>query len=274
MSVNIINIEHLYYRYSNGNLILNDINISIADNEFVVIAGQNGCGKTTLLKNISGLLRPLQGNIFIKGQNIDKTDISVIADEIGFVMQDPDRQLFVSTVYDEVAFALRHKRFSENEIKNKTEEALEAVGLSDKRDDFPPALGRTDRVKTVFASVIAMGPKIIMLDEPTAGRDYAGCKLLMDITAGLHQKGYTVILVTHNMNIAAEYARRLIVMKAGRVCMDRSPGEIFAKPAELYDAGILPPQITRLSQSLQKHMPLEKLALSPAGLASALTGQG
>ena len=260
-----VNIEHLYYRYNGGKLILNDINLSIADNEFVVIAGENGCGKTTLLKNISGLLRPLQGNIFIRGQNTEKAGVSEIAGKAGFVMQDPDRQLFSAKVFDEVSFAL--KSFGKKEIKEKTEEALTIVGLQDKRDDFPPALSRADRIKIVFASVLAMGPQIIMLDELTAGQDYIGCRLLMDIISGLHQKGYTIILITHNMNIAAEYGRRLVVMKTGKVYMDGSPREVFSRAEELAQAGILPPQITRLSQSLRRRMPLKNEALTPEELA-------
>jgi energy-coupling factor transport system ATP-binding protein len=202
-------------------------------------------------------------------------DIAEIAGEIGFVMQDPDRQLFEATVYDEAAFALknagrRRKAVTKNEIHQKVRESLSAVGLEDRQNAFPPALGRADRVKTVFASILAMGPKIIMLDEPIAGQDSRSCRLIMDILVNLHRQGYTVIMVTHNMNIAAEYARRLIVMKDGHVLLDGKPQEVFARTAELAEAGILPPQITRLSQMLRGHIPLEKDALTPAELAAML----
>ncbi|MDR2718489.1 MAG: energy-coupling factor ABC transporter ATP-binding protein [Treponema sp.] len=265
-----IQLNHLHYRYNSGNFMLNDINLAVAENELTAIVGQNGCGKTTLLKNISGLARPARGNILLRGRDTADMDIADIAAEIGFVMQEPDRQLFESTVYDEVSFALRGRKLAKSQIQEKAEAALSMVGLLDKRDDFPPALGRADRIKTVFAAILAMGPNIIMLDEPFAGQDKQGCRLIMDILANLHRQGYTIILITHNISVIAEYAQRLIVMKNGAVFMDGQPREIFARTAELAQAGILPPQITRLSQSLRKRIPLEKDALSPDELAAML----
>ena len=211
-----LQIEHLYYQYNDGAMILNDINLAIGENDFTVIMGNNGCGKTTLLKNISGLLRPSRGNILLRGTDTARMSVAEIAGEVGFVMQDPDRQLFESTVYDEVAFALkRTMKGRKNEIRGKVEEALSVVGLLDQRDDFPLALNRADRVKTVFAAILALGPRIIMLDEPFAGQDMRGCRLITDILADLHQKGYTILVVTHNINVIAEYARRIVVMDDG-----------------------------------------------------------
>ena len=220
----LIQIKSLGYWYDPGKVILNNINLSIADNEFVIIAGQNGSGKTTLLKNISGILRPSQGTITLRGKDTRTMEIAEIAGEIGFVMQDPDRQLFEQTVYDEVAFALRKKASG---IRERVEEVLGTVGLTDKRDDFPLALSRADRVKAVFAAVLAMGPKIIMLDEPIAGQDARNCRLLMEILQKLHQQGCTIIMVTHSISIAAEYAQRLVVMESGSVVHDGSPGGAF-----------------------------------------------
>jgi energy-coupling factor transport system ATP-binding protein len=213
-----INIEHLYYQYDSDKIILNDVNLAIGENDFTVITGRNGCGKTTLLKNISGLLRPSRGNILLRGADTAKMSIAEIAGEIGFVMQDPDRQLFESTVYDEVAFALKRgvkgRIMKKDEIRGKAEEALSVVGLLDKQGHFPLALGRADRVKTVFAAILALGPRIIMLDEPFAGQDMRGCRLITDILSDLHQKGYTLLVVTHNIGAIAEYARRIVVMDA------------------------------------------------------------
>ena len=212
-----LQIEHLHYQYDSDGMILNDINLAIEENDFTVIMGRNGCGKTTLLKNISGLLRPAQGSILLRGHDTAKMSVAEIAGQIGFVMQDPDRQLFEPTVYDEAAFALnrtmkRSAKERKNEIRDKVEQALSIVGLLDKRDDFPLALSRADRVKTVFAGVLALGPRIIMLDEPFAGQDMSGCRLITDILADLHQKGYTILVVTHNISVIAEYARRIVAM--------------------------------------------------------------
>jgi energy-coupling factor transport system ATP-binding protein len=214
-SSTIIEISGLYYEYVSGNAILHDVNLSFRENDFVAIRGRNGCGKTTLLKNISGLLRPTRGSILLRGRDTAEMSIAQIAGEIGFVMQECDRQLFESTVYNEVAFALKQasRGLTKSEIRDKAEESLSLMGMLDKRDAFPPALGRADRVKTVFAAILAMGPRIIMLDEPIAGQDTKGCHLIMETLASLHGQDYTIIIVTHNTKVIAEYAQRIIEMK-------------------------------------------------------------
>jgi len=264
-----IRISNLRHWYEPGRIILEGINLSIAEGEFTALVGQNGSGKTTLMKNISGLLRPSQGEIFIRGKNTAGMDAAEIAQEAGYVMQDHDNQLFEQTLFDEVAFSLKHT-CSKKETAQKVEEALEAVGLQDKKDAFPPALSRADRIKAVFAAVLAMNTGILLLDEPIAGQDSRGCRMIMDIIAGLHQTGKTILLITHNIGIAARYARRIIVMKNGRVDMDGPPTEIFGQGKKLAEAGILAPQITRLSQELRRHIPLERDAMTPEELAEML----
>jgi energy-coupling factor transport system ATP-binding protein len=222
----VIEISGLHYEYVSGNAVLNNINLSVRDNDFAAIKGSNGCGKTTLLKNISGLLRPQGGSILLRGHDTATMSIAQIAGEIGFIMQECDRQLFESSVYDEVAFSLKRAphRLTKNEIRDKTEESLSVMGLLDKREAFPPALGRADRVKTVFAAILAKGPRIIMLDEPIAGQDAHGCRLIMDTLADLHQRGYTILIVTHNDKVIAEYVHRLIEIKDGNITMDANTG--------------------------------------------------
>jgi energy-coupling factor transport system ATP-binding protein len=255
-----------------GFSVLEDINLSIADNEFTAIIGRNGGGKTTLLKNIAGLLRPTGGEVYIRGKNAREMSVPEIAGEIGFVMQNPDRQLFTATVYDEAAYALRNAKLPEKEIKPRVEAALQAVGLAGETDSFPPGLGRGDRAKAVIASVLAMGSKILILDEPAAGQDYRNSRLIMNIVQDLHERGYTIIFVTHTMLLVAEYARRVIVLKEKRVFMDGPVADIFSRTGELAGAGILPPEITRLSRQLRKELPLEKDALSAAELGDMLLG--
>jgi energy-coupling factor transport system ATP-binding protein len=185
-------------------------------------------------------------------------------------MQNPDAQLFTDTVYREVSFGLKNLGLPESEIRSRTEAALLETGLENQRDAFPLALNRGDRAKTVIASVLAMGPRIIILDEPDTGQDYRGSLRIMDIARGLHKQGYTIIFVTHNMSLAAEYARRLIVMSGKGIFMDGSPGEIFYRADELAVARIIPPQIVRLSLELRKELKLELNALSAAELGQAL----
>jgi energy-coupling factor transport system ATP-binding protein len=224
-----IRIRSLSHWYEPGRIILEGINLSVAEGEFAVIIGQNGSGKTTLMKNISGLLRPRQGEIFIRGKNTAAMDITEIAKEAGYVAQDPDNQLFEQTVFDEAAFSLK-RTGSKKEISEKVDEALETVGLLDKKDAFPPALSRTDRIKTVLAAVLAMNTGILLLDEPLAGQDSS--RVIMDIIAKLRQKGKTILMITHNINIAAQCADRIIVMKNARIATDVAPPETFT-PDEL-----------------------------------------
>ena len=265
---NLLHTEQLGFWYNPENIIFDNINIAFNDNEFTAIAGQNGCGKTTLLKIFTGLLRPQKGNFFIRGKNTREMKTNEIAGEIGFIMQDVESQLFEATVYDETAFSLRHAavKIPENIIRQKTEESLSIVGMIDKRDAFPQALGRADKVKTVFAAVLAMGPKIIILDEPAAGHDRENCRLIMDIASNLREKGYTIIMVSHNMNIIAEYAERLVVLKSSAVFLDGKPREVFEKTSEMAEANLRPPQINRFSRDLQKHLKFGKNALTPEEL--------
>jgi len=266
----VIRVVNCCYSYDSLNNSLENVNLSIAENDFAAIIGQNGCGKSTLLKNICGLLRPSRGEIFINGKNSKELSVSAISREIGFVMQNPDVQLFTDTVYKEVSFALRNLGLSETEIRHRCEQALSAVGLEQQRDAFPLALSRGDRKKTVIAAVLAMGCKTIVLDEPDANQDNYGSHLIMDIARNLNSQGYTILFVTHNMSLAAEYAGRLIVMNRKGICMDGTPGEIFYRADELASLRIVPPQIVRLSLGLQKELPLKSDALDAVKLGETL----
>jgi len=211
-----VRVKNLSFSYPGGTSIEN-INLSVKDNGFVSIIGRNGCGKTTLLKNIAGLLRPSAGEIFIRGKNTGRMAVSDISREAGFVMQNPDNQLFTGTVYNEVSYALKNYNIPKTEIKQRVEEALCAAGLENP-DAFPHALNRADRTRTVIACILAMGCKIIILDEADVGQDYRGIINIMDTARKLHTKGYTIIFVTHNMSLACDYAETIVMMdKKGMV---------------------------------------------------------
>jgi len=214
-----VSIKNLCYSYGQGGAAIENINLSVADNEFLAIIGRNGCGKTTLLKNITGLLRPLSGDIFIRGKNIKDISVCDISKEAGFVMQNPESQLFTDSVYSEVSFALKNAKLPKEEIKKRVNEALDTVGLED-ADAYPPALPRADRTKTVIACVIAMGCRIVIFDEADSGTDYRGSRHIMDIARDLNKKGFTIIFVTHNISLAAQYARRLVVMEKNGITFD------------------------------------------------------
>ena len=214
----VIDIKNLSFLYSNSSGVKN-INLSIAENDFIAIMGDNGCGKTTLLKCVTGLLRPCTGDILIRGKNTKELSVSDISKKMGFVMQNPSAQLFTDSVYKEVAFALKNMRLSKIEIKRRVEAALKAVGLNDE-NAFPPALSGQDRTKTLIACVLAMTGKIIIFDEVDVGNDYCGSLKIMNIARDLHSRGFTIIFITHNMVLAGEYAHRLIKMEKGGIVFD------------------------------------------------------
>jgi energy-coupling factor transport system ATP-binding protein len=265
-----IQIEGLSYSYNPARPVLQDISFSIADNEFAAIVGQNGSGKSTLLKCISGLLRPVQGDILIRGNNTRLMTVSAISREIGFVTQNPDSQLFMDTVYHEAAFALKNAGLPDTEIRARVYDALEAVGLEDKSGAFPPALSRADRAKTVIASVLAMGSKIILFDEPDAGQDYRCGIMIMRLMRDLHARGYTIIFITHTISLAAEYAKRLVIMDKGGIAADGDTRAVLSDAAALERPCIVLPRIVRLSRMLRKDIPLERDALSPPELGDML----
>jgi len=213
-----VEITNFSYSYGSDSF-LGNINLSIADNDFIAIVGRNGCGKTTLLKNIAGLLRPNTGDIYIRGKNTKRLTVSSISREAGFVMQNTDNQLFTDSVYSEVSFALKNAGYSKTEIRRRVEDALRVTGL-DEPDAFPHALNKAGRTRTVIACVLAMGCKIVILDEVDAGQDYRGSLKIMNILKKLHSKGFTIIFVTHNMFLACEYAHRLIMMDKKGIVMD------------------------------------------------------
>jgi energy-coupling factor transporter ATP-binding protein EcfA2 len=215
----VIEISDFCYSYEDD-LCIKNINLSIAENDFAALIGRNGCGKTTLLKNITGLLRPVSGNIFVRGKDVKELSVSAISKEIGFVMQNPDNQLFTGTVFDEVAFALKNSGLPKNEINQRVKDALSAAGLED-INAFPHALSRAERTMTVVACVLAMGCKIIIFDEVDVGQDYRGSRKIMNIARELHSRGYTIIFVTHNMSLVREYAHRLIMMDRNGIIFDK-----------------------------------------------------
>ncbi|MCL2140032.1 MAG: energy-coupling factor ABC transporter ATP-binding protein, partial [Treponema sp.] len=223
-----------------------------------------------LLNVISGLLRPRSGGIFLNEKNISKMNISRRSAEIGYVMQDCDTQLFMQTVHDEIAYGLKCSGKPKSEINEIVDSTLNVMDLYDKKDAYPLALNRSGRIKTVFASIAALGPKILLLDEPFAGQDMRGCKIILDNLMFLRQKGYTVILVTHNMNIAAVYSDRIIIMHDAGLYLNGTPHTVLADADTLAVAGIKPPQITLLGNTLKKHLHFENLPLSPGELAVML----
>ncbi len=252
----IIRIENLTYVYPGEPPVtaLKDINLTIYKGDFIGIIGQNGSGKTTLVKNIVGLLRPTKGKIYFHGEDVSKYTVGELARRIGLILQNPDYQLFALSCEEEVAFGLKNIGLDEKEIEKRIEESLKFVGLYEKRHKYPFALSFGDRRKLAVAVVVAMRPEVIIMDEPTTAQDYKGRYILAELAKKVHEEyGSTIIMISHDMDLIAKYAKRVIVMANGRIIADAHTRKVFQMHDVLRKAFLKPPQITRFAQSLSKY---------------------
>lgn len=226
---------------------LKSVNLKIHEGEFVGIVGQNGSGKTTLVKNIIGLLRPTKGRILFKGEDTSKFTLAKLAKKIGLVLQNPDYQLFTISCHKEIEFGLRNIGVPPEEIEQRVKETLKIVGLENEYETFPFRLSFGERRKLAFAAIAAMKPEVLIMDEPTTAQDYRGRYLLADLAKKMHEKGLTVLMITHDMELVARYADRLIVMGNGEILADGPTREVFQRTEVLNKAFLKPPQITQLA---------------------------
>jgi len=225
---------------------VSDVTLSIQEGEFIALLGQNGSGKTTLAKHLSGLLTPTQGQVFLRGQELRQVPLHELAQEVSYVFQNPDHQLFADTVEGEVAFGPRNIGFGAAEVETRVREALEAVGLSALRRHDPFLLGRGERQRLAVAALLALRPRVLILDEPTTGLDYPEQRHMMELLRRLHRAGRTIIIITHVPWVAAEYAERALLMAQGRLLWDGPLREVCAQADLCTQASFRPPDITLL----------------------------
>jgi energy-coupling factor transporter ATP-binding protein EcfA2 len=245
-----IRTQGLAYHYEPEFPALHGVDLEIADNAYLAIIGQNGSGKTTLVKHFNGLLKPTAGQVWVYGQDTARVTVGQLARTVGYVFQNPDHQIFCASTREEVSFGPRNLGLAADEIRARTDEALQAFDLEPFAAIPPAVLGFGLRRKVSLAAVYAMRPRILILDEPTAGLDGRSARELLRRVDALHATGHTIILVTHDMRIAAERAHELLVMHEGRVLAYGPPREVFARYDDLLRAQIMPPQITQLGRRL------------------------
>ncbi len=231
---------------------LRGVDLKIRRGEFLAIIGQNGSGKTTLAKHFNGLLKPTSGDVIINGLNTNDASIAELAKRVGYVFQNPDHQLCTRTVQDELSFGPRNIGVEPGEIMARVDRVIKMFDLERYRQTHPFLLGRADRLRVAVCSVLTMEPEIIVVDEPTTGQDMRQSYELMEMLKHLNEEGRTVIFITHNMRLVAEYARRTVVMRQGSIVMDDKTAEVFSHPDILADTFLSPPQITQLAQQLGK----------------------
>jgi len=245
-----LKVEEVSYNYPSGIKALKGINLEIQEGEFVAIIGQNGSGKTTLAKMFNSLLRPTTGCVKVFGETISKLTIRDLAEKVGYVFQNPDHQIFASTVFEEIAFGPRNFGMCEKAVKRNVEEALTSVNLLGYEEQDPFMLTKGERQRVAVASVLAVKPQVIILDEPTTGLDYLQQQSMMNMISSLNQKGHTVVIITHSMSTVAKYAHRIIVLDGGQVLMDDTTRKVFSREAELEKVSLRPPQIARFGNCL------------------------
>jgi energy-coupling factor transport system ATP-binding protein len=230
---------------------LKDVSLQIRQGEFVGIIGQNGSGKSTLVKCFVGLVQPRRGDVLFRGQSIHKLSVGEMARRVGLVLQNPDYQLFTASCRDEIRFGLRNVGASLEEIERLSEEALRLVGLEAEADLFPFRLSFGDRRKLAVAATIALSPEVLILDEPTTAQDHRGRYQLAELSKRFHEeKQGTVLMITHDVDLIARYAHRLIVLHEGRVLLDGPTGEVFSQVEELKKSFVVPPVAMQLAREL------------------------
>lgn len=254
-------IKNLSYIYSKGSpyerAALKDVNLQIMDGEFVGIIGHTGSGKSTLIQHFNGLLKPSQGSVIINDIDTSSKSLSTLRRQVGLVFQYPEHQLFEETVYKDIAFGLQKFGLTATEIDQRIKKAIQAVGLAEEvLEKSPFELSGGQKRRVAIAGVIVMEPRILVLDEPTAGLDPRGRDEIFELISGLHQRmGITVILVSHSMEDIARLVDRVIVMNNGIIEMDGRPSEVFKDTQRIENIGLTAPQITYLMKKLKEIKP-------------------
>lgn len=255
-----LKLEHINYVYSQGTAYekqaLKDINLEIEDGQFVGVIGHTGSGKSTLIQHLNGLIKATDGKLFFNGKNIydEGYNMKELRSEVGLVFQYPEHQLFEVDVLSDVCFGPKNQGLSPEECKSRALEALKLVGLKEKYYDHSPFdLSGGQKRRVAIAGVLAMRPKVLVLDEPTAGLDPKGRDEILDQIAYLHkQSNMTVILVSHSMEDIAKYVDKIIVMNRGEVLFDDEPKKVFSHYKELEQVGLAAPQVTYIMHELHE----------------------
>lgn len=236
---------------------LKDINIEINEGEFIGLIGHTGSGKSTLVQHLNGLMKPTSGDIIVEGINITEKDANLkkVRQKVGLVFQYPEHQLFEETIYKDIAFGPKNLGLSQEEIHERVKESMELTGLDfeELKDRSPFELSGGQKRRVAIAGVIAMKPKILVLDEPTAGLDPRGRdEILGEIQKLFEKGGITIILVSHSMEDVAKLVDRILVMHKGKVAIDDKTREVFRRADELESLGLGVPQITKFMKQFKE----------------------
>jgi energy-coupling factor transporter ATP-binding protein EcfA2 len=242
--------EDLWFAYPGGDWVLKGVNLTVRSGEMIGLIGQNGSGKTTLAQTIMGILKAGRGRVRLFGKDVTSQDLMERAVTVGYVFQNPDYQIFTKSVYEEIAYGLRARGMGEEEVRKRVEEVARMVGLSELLDEDPFFLPKAHRQRVAVASVLALNPKVVILDEPSTGLSPGETRALMDLARELNRKGTTFIIITHEMWVVAEYCNRVVLMSDGNVVLDAPTRKAFSMGDFIRKYEIEPPAVTEISRRL------------------------
>ena len=260
-----LKIEDLHFTYEDGTPALNGIDLEIAQGEFLAVLGSNGSGKTTLIKHLNGLLRPTLGRVLLDGRPVERVEDKEIFSRIGIVFQDPNDQLFASTVEEDVAFGPTNMGLPPEEIKERVHRALHQVGMEDLARKAIHALSHGQKKRVCVAGILAMEPQVIILDEPTAGLDPMGVHSLMHLLEDLNKKsGITMIMATHVVDLVPLFMSKIAILSKGKVIRAGTPEEVFGDPEAIEKAHLHLPLVAELMHALKTrdHVKLHHVPLT------------
>ncbi|BAS27323.1 ABC transporter [Limnochorda pilosa] len=259
--------------------VLHGVDLTVRRGEMLALVGENGAGKTTLVKHWVGLLRPHAGSVRLGGQDAARRPVHELARSVGYVWQNPDHALFLGSVREELAFGPRNLGLGAAEVGRRVAAVSASLGLDELLDEDPGELSRGQRQRVAVGAVLAMEPDLLVLDEPTTGQDARESREIMDLLARVNAQGTAICFITHDMELVARYARRVVVVAHGRVLVDGSPRQVFASPRLLQEAGLDLPPATRLARELLGEgapvcLTLEELEETLRGAAGVAGGKG
>ncbi len=261
-----IEFRDVHASYGDATPILKGIDLTIEDGEFVAFVGTNGAGKSTTMRLMNGLMKPDQGTVLIDGVPTTQLKTSELARRVGFLFQNPDRQICSSAVRDELLFSFQAVGRLDDEARRRVERIIEELGFDGDADPF--LLNRGTRQLLALASIVVLAPPVIVLDEPTTGLDFRECTEVMDIISRLHRAGTTVIMVCHDMEVVADFAERVVVMADGRVVGQGPTFEVLRDRRIMEEADLVPPQMVDISLTLATASP--RFADAPVATANTL----
>ncbi|MGI6004325.1 MAG: energy-coupling factor transporter ATPase [Christensenellales bacterium] len=276
-------IENMYHLYMPGtpyeSSALREISLTIEEGAFVGLIGHTGSGKSTLVQHLNGLLMPTSGKVSVDGVDITQkgADLMAVRRKVGMVFQYPEHQLFEETVEKDIAFGPSNMGVRGDELTGRVQKAMAQVGLDYEqfRDRSPFELSGGQRRRVAIAGVLAMEPKYLVLDEPTAGLDPRGRRELLDLVCDLHERqGITVLMVTHSMDDIVRVAREIVVLSHGRIVMADRTERIFSRARELMEIGLDIPDVVRLSRAMKPHgVHIPETMFDPAEVAACIASQ-